>query len=83
MMSERFKQDGLTAALAFPFRVATLDPLLYIETLAPDIRFAALSVASLVLAGAAALGRAPARSPSRPSTGGSSPSSRPRRPLGS
>jgi hypothetical protein len=61
-MSERFRQDGLTAALAFPFRVATLDPLLYIETLAPDIRFAALSVASLVLAGTVALGRAPDRS---------------------
>ena len=60
-MSERFKQDSLTAALAFPFRVATLDPLLYIETLAPDIRFAALSVASLVLVGTAALGRAPVR----------------------
>jgi hypothetical protein len=60
MMSERFKQDGLTAALTFPFRIATLDPLLYIETLAPDIRLAALSIASLVLAGTAALGRAPA-----------------------
>jgi hypothetical protein len=60
MMSERFKQDGLTAALTFPFRVATLDPLLYIETLAPDIRLAALSIASLVLASTAALGRAPA-----------------------
>ena len=60
MMSERFKQDGLTAALTFPFRVATLDPLLYIETLAPDIRLAALTIASLVLAGIAALGRAPA-----------------------
>jgi hypothetical protein len=61
MMSERFKQDGLTAALAFPLRVATLDPLLYIETLAPDIRFAALSAASLALAGTAALGRAAVR----------------------
>jgi hypothetical protein len=62
VMSERFKVGGLAAALAFPLRVATLDPLLYIETLAPDIRFAALLVALLALAAAAALGRAPVRS---------------------
>jgi hypothetical protein len=61
LMSDRFKQDGLTAALTFPFRVATLDPRLYIETLAPDIRLAALSIASLVLAGTVALGRAAVR----------------------
>ena len=36
MMSERFKVDGLAAVLSFPLRAATLAPLLYIETLAPD-----------------------------------------------
>ncbi len=52
MIGERFSLADPIALLAFPFRMATLDPSIYSENFAPDLRFAALLVA---LAGLAAL----------------------------
>jgi hypothetical protein len=62
LMSDRFTPRELTGALAFPLRVATLDTSLYSETLAPDLRFAALGALAIALAALApwrrgALGR--------------------------
>jgi hypothetical protein len=49
MASERFAPGGWIAALSFPFRMVMLDRALYSEMFAPDIRFAALAVAAVVL----------------------------------
>jgi 4-amino-4-deoxy-L-arabinose transferase-like glycosyltransferase len=46
----RFALEGPLAWLAFPFRMVALDRGLYVETFAPDLRFAALTVAMLALA---------------------------------
>lgn len=48
----RFALEGPLAWLAFPFRMVALDRGLYVETFAPDLRFAALAVAALALAAA-------------------------------
>jgi hypothetical protein len=58
-LGARFGLDEPLAWLAFPFRMVALDRGLYVETFAPDLRFAALVVAALALA-AATLRRAPA-----------------------
>ena len=42
MINERFALPDPAALLAFPFRMATLDPRIYAENFAPDLRFAAL-----------------------------------------
>jgi hypothetical protein len=44
MISERFALRDALGLLAFPFRMATLDPTIYSENFAPDLRFAALVV---------------------------------------
>ncbi len=49
LIGERFGVSGPLALLAFPFRMATLDPGVYSENFAPDLRFAALLVAALGL----------------------------------
>jgi len=56
-LGARFGLDEPMAWLAFPFRMAALDRGLYVETFAPDLRFAALVAAALALA-AGALRRA-------------------------
>ena len=50
LISERFGVSGPLALLAFPFRMATLDPGVYSENFAPDLRFAALLLAAAWLA---------------------------------
>jgi len=50
LISERFGVGGPLALLAFPFRMATLDPGVYSENFAPDLRFAALLLAAAWLA---------------------------------
>ena len=45
LIGERFALSDPVALLAFPFRMATLDPSVYAENFAPDLRFAALFVA--------------------------------------
>ena len=45
MISERFSLRDPLELLAFPFRMATLDPRIYAENFAPDVRFAALILA--------------------------------------
>jgi hypothetical protein len=47
--AERFAPPGFADALLFPFRMTMLSRALYVETFAPDIRFAALVVAVLAL----------------------------------
>jgi len=42
MVNERFVLSDPAELLAFPFRMATLDPRIYAENFAPDLRFAAL-----------------------------------------
>jgi len=42
MINERFALSDPVALLAFPFQMATLDPRIYAENFAPDLRFAAL-----------------------------------------
>jgi hypothetical protein len=42
LINERFALRDPLALLAFPFRMATLDPRIYSENFAPDLRFAAL-----------------------------------------
>src|SRR5262249_38529474 len=59
MIGERFALQDPVAVLAFPFRMATLDPRVYSENFAPDLRFAALFLSVLGLAVLAAR-RAPA-----------------------
>jgi hypothetical protein len=49
MIGARFLPVDLGGALAFPFRMVTLDSTLYSEMFAPDIRLAALLVAVLAL----------------------------------
>lgn len=49
MGAARFAPQGVADALLFPFRMAILSRALYVETFAPDIRFAALVVAALAL----------------------------------
>jgi hypothetical protein len=60
MIGERFALPDRTALLALPFRMATLNPQVYSENFAPDLRFAALLLAVLLLTALAALRRAPA-----------------------
>jgi hypothetical protein len=60
MIGERFALPNRAALLALPFRMATLNPQVYSENFAPDLRFAALLLTVLVLAALAALRRAPA-----------------------
>ena len=45
MIGERFALQDPSAVIAFPFRMATLDPRVYSENFAPDLRFAALLLA--------------------------------------
>ena len=59
LVSERFIPRDLAAALAFPFRMVSLDRALYSETFAPDLRFAALLVAGAALPLVAARASAP------------------------
>ena len=42
MVNERFALRDPAELLAFPFRMATLDPRIYAENFSPDLRFAAL-----------------------------------------
>jgi hypothetical protein len=58
LASERFALHDPIAALALPFRMATLDRSLYAEAFAPDVRPAALLAAALALAVLAAARRA-------------------------
>ena len=50
LIGERFGVSGPLALFAFPFRMATLDPGVYSENFAPDLRFAALLLAAAWLA---------------------------------
>jgi len=50
LIGERFALSDPLALLAFPFRMVTLDPNIYSENFAPDLRFAALFVAVAGLA---------------------------------
>jgi len=50
MINERFAVRDPMEFLALPFRMATLDPRVYSENFAPDLRFAALVLALPVLA---------------------------------
>ncbi len=61
LVNERFDLDGVTAALAFPFRMVALDRSLYSENFAPDLRFAALLFLAFALAAAWAMRKLPAR----------------------
>ncbi|TMH44631.1 MAG: DUF2029 domain-containing protein [Betaproteobacteria bacterium] len=54
MIGERFALQDPSAVIAFPLRMATLDPRIYSENFAPDLRFAALFVTLLALAALAA-----------------------------
>jgi hypothetical protein len=60
MIGERFALHDASAVIAVPFRMATLDPRIYSENFAPDLRFAALLVTLLALAALAARRGAPA-----------------------
>lgn len=62
LVSDRFTLDGVTAALAFPFRMIALDRSLYSENFAPDLRFAALLVLAVALAAASAIRKMPPQS---------------------
>ena len=55
LVSDRFTLDGVSAALAFPFRMIALDRSLYSENFAPDLRFAALLLLAVALAAAGAM----------------------------
>jgi hypothetical protein len=57
LVNDRFTLDGLSAALAFPFRMIALNRSLYSENFAPDLRFAALLFLFVGLAGATAVRR--------------------------
>src|SRR5258708_11249683 len=59
MISERFALTDPVALLALPFRMVTLDPSIYSENFAPDLRFATLFVAMAGFAVFAATRRAP------------------------
>ena len=61
MIGERFALQDPEAVLAFPFRMATLDPRVYSENFAPDLRFAVLVLSVLGLAALAARRAPPAR----------------------
>jgi hypothetical protein len=60
MVGARFTLAALEDAATFAFRMVALDSSLYFENFAPDLRFAALLVAALVLCAAAAFRGAPA-----------------------
>ncbi|MGA8006894.1 MAG: glycosyltransferase 87 family protein [Burkholderiales bacterium] len=60
-VNDRFTLDGLSAALAFPFRMIALDRSLYSENFAPDLRFAALILLAVALAAICALRRTSAQ----------------------
>ncbi len=60
VINERFALRDPVALLAFPFRMVALDPGIYSENFAPDLRFAALCVTLLGLAALAARRGAPA-----------------------
>jgi hypothetical protein len=62
MIGERFALRDPLTVLAFPFRMATLDPQIYSENFAPDLRFAALVLAVLGLTALAAKRGAPVQS---------------------
>lgn len=49
LIGERFGVSGPLGLLAFPFRMTTLDPGVYSENFAPDLRFAALLLAAVCL----------------------------------
>jgi len=49
MIGERFAPGDALAWLTFPFRMATLDPGVYSENFAPDLRFAALLIGGALL----------------------------------
>jgi hypothetical protein len=51
LIGERFAVSDPAALVAFPFRMVTLDPGIYSENFAPDLRFAALLVAAVALIG--------------------------------
>ncbi len=55
----RFALEGPLAWLAFPFRMMALDRGLYVETFAPDLRFAALALVGLALGGVSLTRAAP------------------------
>ena len=61
LAATRFGLEGPLDWLAFPFRMITLDRQLYVETFAPDARFAALALAGLALAVPALRGAGSAR----------------------
>jgi len=54
MVGERFALHDAASVIAFPFRMATLDPRIYAENFAPDVRFAALLSTLAALAALAA-----------------------------
>lgn len=58
MIGERFAVQDPGAVVTLPFRMATLDPRVYAENFAPDLRFAALFLAALALAALALTRRA-------------------------
>src|SRR5258708_19541983 len=60
LIGERFALRDPVALLAFPFRMVSLDPNIYSENFAPDLRFAALSVTLPGLAALAARRGTPA-----------------------
>jgi hypothetical protein len=60
LIGERFALRDPIALLAFPFRMVSLDPNIYSENFAPDLRFAALFVTVLGLAALAARRGTPA-----------------------
>ena len=60
LVNDRFTLDGLSAALAFPFRMIALNRSLYSENFAPDLRFAALLLLAAALAVAGAMRKLPA-----------------------
>ena len=64
-LGARFGVGEPLAWLAFPFRMAALDRDLYVETFAPDLRFAALAAAALALALVALRRAAPVGQPLR------------------
>lgn len=49
LIGERFGVSGPLGLLAFPFRMTTLDPGVYSENFAPDLRLAALLLAAVCL----------------------------------
>ncbi|MGH8745803.1 MAG: hypothetical protein ACREUK_04860, partial [Burkholderiales bacterium] len=61
LVSDRFTLDGVSAALAFPFRMIALNRSLYSGNFAPDLRFAALLLLAAAVAAAGAMRKLPPR----------------------